>query len=265
MKKNKFSKGKLIFSEGAVGDDAYRILSGSVEISTQQDGQKLVLATLGAGEIFGEMAMIDNRPRSASARVIDPIEVEVIQREDFSSMLEGGSEQMLPLLRTIFDRLRITNDRLSLALDQLNELEPSKTRRHHESFGREQASLCIRLDPDSEEMSNQRVMKGQVIRHFPFLFGRRGNIVGGDGSINNQLLVADRSPYRVSRKHCFLQMRADTIFVEDTMSRLGTIVNGVSIGGESLESRAKLSLGENTLILGGLDSQVRFKLWVEGS
>lgn len=265
MDKEKFPEGKLIFSEGDLGDDAYRILSGSVEIFIQEEGQKLVLATLGEGEIFGEMAMIENRPRSASARVIDPIEVEVIQRGDFSSMLEGGGEQMLPLLSTIFERLRVTNDRLLAALDQLNELEPSKTRRHHESFGLEQASLSVRVDADSEEMCNQTVLNGRVIKHFPFLFGRRGDIAGGDGSINNQLLVADRSPYRVSRKHCFLQSRADAIYVEDTMSRLGTIVNGISIGGKSRENRAKLSPGENTLILGGPDSQVRFKLLVEGS
>lgn len=265
MKKEKFSKGKLVFAEGDMGDDAYRILSGSVEIYIQEEGQKLVLAILGKGEIFGEMAMIGNRARSASIRVIEPIEVEVIERGDFSSMLEGGREQMLPLLSTIFERLRVTNDRLLAALDRIHELEPSKRPRHHESFGLEHTSPSVRVNPGSEEMFGQTVLTGRVIRHFPFLFGRRGDIAGGDGSINNQLLIADRSPYRVSRKHCYLQSRADAIFVEDTMSRLGTIVNGIQIGGKSHENRAKLSPGENTLILGGPDSQVRFKLLVEGS
>jgi hypothetical protein len=209
------------------------------------------------------MAMIENRPRSASARLIESTEVEVIQRDDFLSMLENGGEQILPLLGTTFEHLRVTNDRLLAALGQLHELEPGRFRRHHESFGLGQASLRVRVEPDSEEMLKQTVLSGRIINHFPFMFGRRAGIVGNDGAISKQRLLADRTPYRVSRKHCFLQSGPDAIYVEDTMSKLGTIVNGIPIGGKSRENRAKLSPQENSLILGGPDSQVRFKLQVE--
>ena len=65
MKTDKFQALKLIFAEGDRGEEAYRVIEGSVEISIQRSGQKLVLARLGAGETFGEMAMIESRPRSA--------------------------------------------------------------------------------------------------------------------------------------------------------------------------------------------------------
>ena len=58
MKMDKFQALKLIFAEGDNGDQAYRVIEGSVEISIQRDRQKLILAILGAGETFGEMAMI---------------------------------------------------------------------------------------------------------------------------------------------------------------------------------------------------------------
>lgn len=265
MEKEKFSVGKLVFREGDSGTVAYRILSGCVEISIQENGQKLVLASLGEGEIFGEMAMIENRPRSASARVVEPTEVELINRDDFFSTLESDGERMLPLLTTIFERLRVTNDRLLAALDRLNDLEPKKRRHHHEALGFGQAELSVKIEPDSEEMSKQTVLHDQIVSHYPFMLGRRGEIAGNEAPASNQLLVADRSPYRVSRQHCFLQARPDAIYVEDTKSKLGTIVNGIHIGGSSRERRAKLSHGENTLVLGGPDSQVRFKLLVEAT
>lgn len=262
MNKETFPVGKMIFSEGDPGVNAYRIISGRVDVFIQEDGQQVVLSTLGEGEIFGEMAMIERCPRSASARVLETTEVEIIEREHFLEVLESGGQQLLPLLSTIFERLRVTNDRLLTALDKLDELEPSAPRRHREVFGMEQSTCEVIVEADSEELLKQSLLDGRVINRFPFLFGRRSEIAGGDMLIRNQLLLADRTPYRVSRKHCYLQSGADGIYIEDSSSKLGTIVNGISIGGKSRESRVKLSSGENTLVLGGPDSQVRFKLKV---
>ena len=80
MKTDKFQASKLIFAEGDHGEQAYRVIEGSVEISIQRDGQKLILAILGADETFGEMAMIESRPRSATARALEPTIIEVIER-----------------------------------------------------------------------------------------------------------------------------------------------------------------------------------------
>ena len=90
MRTDKFQASKLIFSEGDQGDEAYRVVKGSVEISIQRDGQKLILAILGAGETFGEMAMIERRPRSASVRTLEPTMIDVISRQDFQQVLDEG-------------------------------------------------------------------------------------------------------------------------------------------------------------------------------
>lgn len=116
MKTDKIQAFKQIFAVGDHGDKAYRVVEGSVEISIQENGQKLVLALLGAGEIFGEMAMIESRPRSATARALEPTTLEVIARLDFQEVLDEGGEQLVPYLTTIFERLRVTNDRLLVAL-----------------------------------------------------------------------------------------------------------------------------------------------------
>jgi len=260
MRTDKFQASKLIFSEGDQGDEAYRVVEGAVEISVQRDGQKLVLAILEAGETFGEMAMIESRPRSASARTLEPTMIEVIARQDFQQMLDEGGKQIVPYLTMIFDRLRVTNERLLMALSQLNELQPAVKHRHQDIFGSRRNSAIVHIEPDSEEMRQQTPLRKRCLRFFPFHFGRRAQLAGAEPMVQNQLLIADRSPFRVSRQHCMIDTSGDAVFIEDKTSQLGTIVNGILIGGKSLETRAKLIRGANTLVLGGQDSQVRFRI-----
>ena len=206
--------------------------------------------------------MIENRPRSASARTLDPTMIEVIARQDFQQMLEEGGEQVIPYLTMIFDRLRVTNERLLMALSQLNELQPAVKHRHQDIFGSRRSSAIVQIEADSEEMCQQTQLKKRCLRFFPFHFGRRAQLAGVEAFVQNQLLIADRSPFRVSRQHCIIDTSGDAVFIEDKTSQLGTIVNGIPIGGKSLETRAKLIRGANTLVLGGQDSQVRFRIVV---
>ncbi|MEC8613894.1 MAG: cyclic nucleotide-binding domain-containing protein [Verrucomicrobiota bacterium] len=260
MKTNKFQALKLIFTEGDHGEEAYRVVEGSVEISIQRDGQKLVLAILGAGETFGEMAMIESRPRSATARALELSTIEVIERQDFQQILDEGGEQLVPYLTMIFDRLRVTNDRLLIALDKLNALQPAVKHRHQDIFGSRKTTPQVLIEPDSEEMHRQTALKKRLLRFFPFHFCRRARIAGAKAILQNQILISDRAPFRVSRKHCILDIDGGSVFLEDKTSHLGTIVNGIPIGGKSSETRIKLIHGANTLVLGGQDSKVRFRL-----
>ena len=265
MKTDKIQAFKQIFAAGDHGDKAYRVVEVSVEISIQENGQKLVLALLGAGEIFGEMAMIESRTRSAIARALEPTTLEVIARHDFQEVLDEGGEQLAPYLTTIFDRLRVTNGRLLVALSQLNELQPETKHRHQEIFASMRTSTSVLIEPDTKEMRKQNALKRRLIKFYPFQFGRRTQLAVAEAMMQNQLLVADRSPCRVSRKHCIIDTSADGVFVEDKTSKLGTIVNGIPIGGKSRETRVKLILGANTLVLGCQDSQVRFRLDVRAA
>ncbi|WPJ95045.1 cyclic nucleotide-binding domain-containing protein [Coraliomargarita algicola] len=265
MKIQKIPAGKLIFSEGDLGDEAYRVIEGCVEISIKEDGKRLVLATLGEGEIFGEMAMVESRPRSASARALEATTLSVIARDDFEIALSNREEELVPYLATIFDRLRVTNDRLLAALDKLDELEPTRPHRNPEILSPSKSAFKVQVEPDADEIRLQTALRARVVEHYPFQFGRRGELAGAEAVIPNQCLVADRAPYRVSRKHCILDSNADGVYVEDCGSSLGTIVNGIRIGGKSRETRVRLSSGKNSLVLGGADSQVRFVLTVTGA
>jgi hypothetical protein len=82
-----FAVGETLFEEGDPGDQAYLIQSGEVEIVHMVGNEERVLARLGRGEIFGEMSLIDNQPRMATARVSDDAKLAVITRENIESRL----------------------------------------------------------------------------------------------------------------------------------------------------------------------------------
>ena len=73
--KKRFQQGDMICAEGSHGDCAYIVESGRVEIFVGTGSERVTLSILGVGEIFGEMAVIDGSPRSASAVALEPCEL----------------------------------------------------------------------------------------------------------------------------------------------------------------------------------------------
>ena len=106
----------MIFREGDTTQEAYRILNGRVEISIAGDGKSVILAQLGEGDIFGEMAMVDERPRSASAQALEVTECEVLTAENFNEAVLQRPEILIPYLASFFERLRTANDRLRMEM-----------------------------------------------------------------------------------------------------------------------------------------------------
>ena len=97
-----FRAGETLFQEGEMGDEAYLIKSGEVEILHIVGNEQMVLARLGQGEIFGELSLIDSQPQMATARVSADAELAVISRDNIQSRL-GRLEQSDMVLRRLID------------------------------------------------------------------------------------------------------------------------------------------------------------------
>ena len=104
------SAGDNLFIEGDKGDALYVILEGELEI-TQTVGQdrEIVLATFKPGDYFGEMALLDDKPRSANARAASDCRLLALDREDFSALLDKQPAIAIKLTRAISERLRKTS------------------------------------------------------------------------------------------------------------------------------------------------------------
>ena len=110
--------GIKIFQYGDAGDKLFIILEGKVRISRDLSGMgEEALAVLGPGEVFGEMSLIDEAPRSADARVHERCRLLVIAKEDFDDLLflhkDLAYEVLWNCVRILTLRLRETNDKLT--------------------------------------------------------------------------------------------------------------------------------------------------------
>ena len=118
--KTEFDTDEFIFIEGDVGDCAYIIDSGMVEISLDKDERKLVMATLTKGEVLGEMAIIDRLPRTASARAVVPTVVTAIPLDYVSQKIEQSDPTLRMFLRLVMKRYRDLNTRLGQVFEELS-------------------------------------------------------------------------------------------------------------------------------------------------
>jgi CRP-like cAMP-binding protein len=106
--------GEVILNEGEEAAGLYIVSSGQVEVVKDLGGPKeTVLATLGQGDFFGETALLDGYPRTASIRALEDVECLVMTRWDFLAELKSKPDMAVQALRTLARRLRQTDARLT--------------------------------------------------------------------------------------------------------------------------------------------------------
>jgi CRP/FNR family cyclic AMP-dependent transcriptional regulator len=110
---------EVIFEEGNYGDEMYIVHSGLVKLVKQSTGREMVIATIQPGEFFGEMALVDNAPRSVSAVAgADQTRLLALDRDKFLFLVSHQPAFALTVMHVLCQRIREMNDRLS-SLEQL--------------------------------------------------------------------------------------------------------------------------------------------------
>lgn len=117
-----YPKGSVILFENDRGDSLYLVASGQVKVVLiGEDGREVILSVLGSGTFFGEMALIDDAPRSAHVIAMEDSTLLVLRREDFQSRLRSSPEVAISLLRELSRRLRRADEKIgSLVLLDVN-------------------------------------------------------------------------------------------------------------------------------------------------
>ena len=109
-----FPKGARVFHEGDTSDACYVIRSGEVRVTREHpDGRAIALATLGPGELVGELAMIDGGVRSASVEALTDVDLLAVSATDMRGLLERNAQITAKLVVALTKRLRETNERIS--------------------------------------------------------------------------------------------------------------------------------------------------------
>jgi CRP/FNR family transcriptional regulator len=115
-----YAVGELIFKEGEKGDNMYVLLEGAVDLKMKVERGETVLKTVDTpNDFFGEMALLDERPRSASAVAVKPTKVLIVDGPTFESMILSNGKFALKIIKVLAARIRRSNDQVSELIETM--------------------------------------------------------------------------------------------------------------------------------------------------
>jgi CRP-like cAMP-binding protein len=254
---HRYAAGEVIFSENDAGETAYIIVHGRVEVLKMLEGKHVHLAYIGAGEPFGEMGVIDEKPRSATVVAVEETVVRELHRDDLFQILQAHPEVALSLLKVLFERLREAD----ATILQLYRAHPALAPFPPARLGAAplQSEPVVALEGLTPQARRALPETPFQITTFPFRIGRRNH----DPLVHNDLSIPDAAPLQISRHHLALVRHDGRIGVSDRGSRLGSLVDGRQLGGEGGHPGPLFFTGtEGTLVLGNQVSPFKFRVTI---
>lgn len=252
---SRYAAGEVIVHENDCGETAYVIEQGQVEVSKALEGQHVHLAYLGTGETFGEMSMIDEKPRSATVTAVTETVVSELRRDDFFKSFQTDPQVALTLLKVLFERLR----EAQAMILQLQKADPQHALVPQDPVAvvPPGGQLTMTLEGVTPRASAALPVTPFQITQFPFRIGRQSP----DPLVYNDLMLPDSVPLQISRHHLAFIAREGRVGVVDRGSTLGSWVDGQQLGGPSgLSGPVFFTGGEGLLVLGSWDSAFRYRV-----
>jgi len=250
-----FEPGEVIIEENDMGEPAYIIEHGQVEVTKQLDGERVHLGYIEAGETFGEMSMIDDKPRSATVTAVEKTVTREIHRDAFFDSLQTDPEISISILKVLFERLREAHVKIL----QLQQATPDAVQHPSNGFRDtpDQPGPAVSMEGLTPIASQSLPENPFLVKEFPFLIGRKSR----DPLSYNDLKIPDSVPLQISRHHIEFIKDQGRIGVSDRGSYLGSMVDGRLLGGEDGTPGPLFFEGsEGTLILGNNKSPFRYKI-----
>jgi hypothetical protein len=272
MDEQEFVAGHVFYQHGDVGDVAYLLQEGSVELLA---GAKEPLTRVGlcmAGDVFGEMALVEERPREFTARAVTAGRTRSMSRDAFEHHLLHDPARIRQYLRSLFERLRSLTARLGNELESASVGSPSTaglTVDPESSALRDDlvaqgtsAGWTLIINPLTRKAAETLPDDGLLVTRFPLRIGRAASAREGEAMDLNDLWLLDDAPYNISRNHCEIDVAGDGPIVRDRGSHLGCFVNDVRIGGPAAMSQIGLDAGDNVVVIGSRMSPYQFRVTV---
>jgi pSer/pThr/pTyr-binding forkhead associated (FHA) protein len=226
--------GEIIFSEGDIGTEMFIVQSGTVELLKSIGGETRVLATLEKGDFFGEMSVLEDVPRTASARAKTDVELVRINGATFDAMLKSNTEIAIRMMRKLSRRLREVTSMLEEALGRRVAEEDRPVQRKVAP----EVNAC-RLtgdDPPAEFFLN---------REGDTLVGRGDPVTGITPDVDLTPLDSQRS---TSRRHAKLYQMSNTYYV---MEEIG-VMNGTYVNGNRVATGVPIAVQNGDVLKFGL-------------
>jgi CRP-like cAMP-binding protein len=184
-----FSAGDVLFHEGETGEEMYVIQEGVIQISKAMGTDVRPIATLGKGEFLGELAILNGKPRNATAIVLEDAKCLVIDRSTLETMVAKNPEIAMRLIKKLARRLDSADALIQILLNPDPKARAlAGLRRHAEAFGEpaKDGRLRVHLTPAvlAQEVGAERGSVDDVMSRL-----RRIRIVEPDPVVEGDMLV----------------------------------------------------------------------------
>jgi CRP-like cAMP-binding protein len=205
---------------GEIGNDMFILQSGTVELIKTIAGETKVLATLEKGDFFGEMAILERMPRSATAEVIEDGDLIKIDGEVFGDMIKANPEIAIRMLRKYSIRLRETNKQIeSIVASGGSVLETHEVQPAQSMNTMQAEALCFFMANQSGNMFP--VFKSDS------LLGRFDSVTGLRPEID---LTNEDQSRNISRRHARVVIKDGRFFIAEEIGTMnGTFLNGTKL------------------------------------
>jgi len=262
LEQRHFKRGETILRENDFGETAFIIEKGLVEVTHRVGSEQVHLAMLGPGETLGEMSIVDDKPRSATAVAIESTTVTAIHQDELYEALQTDSKLAITLLKSLFERLREANARLyRIRAEQAGETFREDPPAPASTPAATIVEPVLRLEAITTEAAAALPADGPLrIDQFPFRIGR----VSHNPLVHNDLELRDQMPWQISRHHLAFVVEGQRVGVVDRGSRLGASLDGTRFGGDSGEPGPVFLQGDRgQLVLGSPESPYEFEITIE--
>jgi CRP/FNR family transcriptional regulator, cyclic AMP receptor protein len=170
-----FPRGAVLCREGEPGHEMFVLQAGRVTISKRAGDVEKVLATLGPGEFFGEMSILNNKPRSATATCAEEARILVIDAKTFEAMIRGNAEIAIRMIKKLADRLQETNEQIENLLFRdassrvvhflatAAERVPAEPNGHRVAVAPAQLAAQVGVRPEQADEILQKLLKAKIV------------------------------------------------------------------------------------------------------
>ena len=215
-----FKDGDYIFREGDLGTEMYIIHEGKVEILSGSGSNETLLSVLEKGDFFGEMSILEDMPRAASARAVSPVKVLQINGSTFDQMLRTNPEIAVRMMRKLARRLRETDDLLRSS---------TFSREAVLHISREMPKMNVQVQAEGPE----RLIHAPSGMEFPLnsgpetTIGRKDAVTGIYPDVDLSPIDQQRS---ISRRHAKIFRRGSKFFLGEEIGTMNsTFLNGARL------------------------------------
>lgn len=245
-----FDAGSIMYRQNAESEGVYLLLEGCVEIWHEHEGEVTLIATIGEGELLGEVSAIENVVHSVTAKTLRDTKCIYIPSPAFRKSFSN------PLVRQV---VRTMAARLKSSYEAKNSTNDP------EGISPAARKVKVPIIEAGSRMVASCLTTQVQLKEFPFTVGAIATAAHQCTINSKTLMVPLGHVAEIANRHFEIIRRDGTLWVRDMGSPQGTVVNGEALSRYGLSATTKLRYGENLIAAGGPESPIRFKVILPAS